>query len=45
MEILFWMIDVPTLGGLVVLGVFGTVLTLYFFMLRWINAGGQESEG
>ncbi len=44
MDTLYWLINTQTLGGLVVLTVFSTVVTLYFFMLRWIVAGGQTSE-
>jgi|YNPNPStandDraft_1061719.scaffolds.fasta_scaffold360258_2 hypothetical protein len=44
METLYWLINTQTIGGLVVLAVFGTVVTLYFFMLRWIVAGAQVSD-
>lgn len=44
MTTLYWLINTQTLGGLVVLGVFGAVVTLYFFMLRWIVAGAQVSD-
>jgi len=44
METLYWLINTQTLGGLVVVTVFSTVVTLYFFMLRWIVAGAREEE-
>jgi len=44
MDTLYWLINTQTLGGLVVLAVFGIVVTLYFFMMRWIVAGAREEE-
>ena len=44
MDTLYWLINSQTLGGLVVLAVFGTVVTLYFFMMRWIVAGAQVAD-
>jgi|YNPNPStandDraft_1061719.scaffolds.fasta_scaffold16244_4 hypothetical protein len=44
MEILYWLINTQTLGGLFVLAVFGFVLTLYVVMVRWILAGAQVSH-
>jgi hypothetical protein len=44
METLYWLINTQTIGGLFVLVVFGTVLTLYFVMVRWIIAGAQVTQ-
>lgn len=44
METLYWLINTQTLGGVFVLIVFGTVLTLYFFMIRWIIAGARVTQ-
>ncbi len=44
MDTLYWLINSQTLGGLVVLAVIGTVVTLYFFMLRWIVAGANIAD-
>lgn len=44
METLYWLINTQTIGGLVVLAVFSVVVTLYFFMLRWIIAGAQVTQ-
>jgi len=44
METLYWLINTQTLGGLVVVIVFGVVVTLYFFMLRWIVAGANVAD-
>lgn len=45
METLYWLINTQTIGGLIVVTVFGVVVTLYFFMLRWIVAGANEELG
>jgi hypothetical protein len=44
METLYWLINTQTLGGLLVLCVFSIVVTLYFFMLRWIVAGAHIAD-
>jgi hypothetical protein len=46
MNILYWLINTQSFGGLLAILVFFTVVTLYIFMLRWIVAGAQvEDEG
>jgi hypothetical protein len=44
MDTLYWLINAETLGGLVVMAVFGTVVTLYFLMMRWIVAGAHVAD-
>jgi len=31
-------------GGVVVMLIFGAALTIYYFLTRWIIAGGKEDE-
>ncbi len=44
MELLYWLINTQTLGGLVVLAAFGGAFTTYVFMLRWIMGDAEEEE-
>ena len=44
MDTLYWLINSQTLGGLVVLAVFSTAVTLYVLMLRWIVAGANIAD-
>lgn len=44
MDTLYWLINTQTLGGLVAMAVFGTVVTLYFLMMRWIVAGAHVAD-
>ncbi len=41
---LHWLIDTPTVGGVVVLVVSGGLLAGYLITLRWIVQGAQADE-
>jgi hypothetical protein len=44
MQILYWLINTQTIGGLVVIAAFTSALLIYLFTLRWIIRGAEEDE-
>lgn len=43
-DLIAWLTNTATIGGLVVLTVFVVAITAYIWMVRWICAGG-ETDG
>jgi hypothetical protein len=43
-QFLYFLVDTPGLGGIVVAMVGGGSITAYFFVLRWIRNGAQADE-
>ena len=44
MNVGYWLINTPGIGGLIVVGIFTIVLICYARMLYWIYQGGKVEE-
>jgi hypothetical protein len=44
LELLHWLLDAQTVGGLLVLAAFAVAALAYVLMLRWILLGAEEDS-